>query len=139
MSRALAALAVLLLLGACGPDDVTQARLQDALATSFANLYVRQQALLGQPGIATAAVAPRVRCGRPGSTSLQGAGEWTCTVSWFGGDGAPLSGEYDVQAKAGGCFTATGQPVAVGAPQLRAPDGTTFVNPIYGIDGCFAT
>ena len=126
-------------LGGCGPDDISQDRLQSALASTFANLYVRQQALLGRSGIATDAVAARATCGKPGNAKQQGAGEWTCTVSWFGVDGAPLTGEYDVQAKAGGCFTATGQPTGVGAPTLRAPDGSSFVNPIYGIDGCFAS
>ena len=131
-----AVLAALGLVG-CGPDDVTQARLQDALAETFGRLYVRQQALLGRAGLAPDAVAAQASCIKPGSGAPRGAGEWTCTVQWFGADGSQQTGEYDVQAKAGSCFTATGQPVSVGAPELHAPDGHTFVNPVYGIDGCF--
>ncbi|RZS86911.1 hypothetical protein EV189_2329 [Motilibacter rhizosphaerae] len=139
MRRALPLLPLALLIAACGPDDVTVDRLQTSLQTSFDRLYVRQQARLGTAGLSEEAVSARASCAKPGSASRSGAGEWTCTLRWFAADGSPLEADYDVSAKAGGCWTATGQQAVVGAPELSAPDGSRFVNPVYGIDGCFGT
>lgn len=125
------------IVSACGPDDVTQAQLESTLGSSFARLYVRQQQLLGHPGVSPAALAVRARCDKPGARVPRGAGQWTCTVTWFGADGASLDADYELQAKAGGCFTAAGQQAVVGAPRLEAPDGSRFVNPVSSIDACY--
>ncbi|RKS80674.1 hypothetical protein CLV35_0140 [Motilibacter peucedani] len=133
----LAAATATALLAGCGPDDVTQPDLESTLASSFARLYVRQQQLLGRPGLSPDALAVRARCDKPGAGANRGAGAWTCTVTWFGPDGTPLEADYELQAKAGGCFTAAGQPAVVGAPRLEAPDGGRFVNPVAAIDACY--
>ena len=127
-------------LSACGPDDVTRPRLEAAVSTTFANLFVRQQALLGRPGVGAEAVAARASCTRPGTApgaAPHGAGEWRCALRWTAVDGMPTTAAYDVQARAGGCFTATGPESVVGPPSITGPDGTAVVNPVAAFDGCF--
>jgi hypothetical protein len=134
------ALPVLPALAGCGPVDVTAARLAGSIAETFGNLYVRQQDLLGYGGLAPAAVAARATCAKPGATGPpRGAGEWQCTLQWSGGDGAARTATYEVQAKAGGCYLATGPAGVVGPPRVRDRSGAEVNNPVAAFDGCFDT
>jgi hypothetical protein len=118
---------------------ITSDRLQPEVGTTFGNLYVRQQAVLGHPGIDASATQAGARCARRGSdTPSRGAGDdWTCELTWQGADGSPLIAVYEVQVRANGCFTATGPPNIVGVQTLTTPEGGRRVNPLYQFDGCF--
>lgn len=142
MRARLAALALVGIAAGCGTRiHVTRPRLEQAVATTFAPLYVEDQALLGHPGLSAGGLAAAASCdrgGRQGPTS--GPATTGCApVVWSGAGGAPLSAVYHVSIHADACYRADGPPAVVGQQQLSLPDGTSAVNPVYAFDGCFRT
>ena len=133
---ALAALLVAVALTGCGGPAVTSTRLQDAVGTSFARLYVLQQTELGHT---VAEPDHTASCARNGSAASTGAGSWACTVHFPFPDGhvEPLS--FDVEVQPAGCYTAAGPPATVGQQQIQTAAGTTVTNPLFAFDGCFDT
>jgi hypothetical protein len=138
VAAAAAAVVAALLLAACGGPDITAGRLDDAVGTTFAHLYQRQQDLLGKPVSATPeASASCHRSGQPPTAT--GAGDdWICTVLLQVGQ--PLAQyTYELNVQADGCYTADGPPALVGNKSLTTPAGTQRVNPLFAFDGCFDT
>jgi hypothetical protein len=126
-------------LGACGGPDVTSARLDNAVGPAFAQLYARQQVLLGKG--ATDEPVASADCHR----STRGAGDagagndWVCQLL-LQVDGQPSAVfSYDLDVKANGCYTADGPQALVGGKSLTTPGGKTRVNPLFAFDGCFET
>ncbi len=130
------ALVAALALTACGGPDVTQARLEDAVGPTFAQLYQRQQDLLGKPTPATPEAS--ATCHRSGAhAAASGAGDdWICVLLLqVGGPQAIFT--YELNVAADGCYTADGPPALVGGKSLLTPTGTSRVNPLFAFDGCF--
>jgi hypothetical protein len=127
-------------LSACGESAITRARLEAALAPTFASLVEVQLLRMGlgpvpPPGIKAVANCRRIS---PGSRDA-GAGEWSCTLTWTGPNHATLLDTFDVHAMPGGCYTASAADAEghLGGPMIPTPDGTMTRNLLYVFDGCF--
>ena len=137
-----AVIALIAIAGNWGPVGVTAARLKASLIPSFNNLTVLQQNELGRlvaPGAKLNIVLPV--CSRRGSTP-RGPGDWVCTLNVLipspgSVPPAPTPVSYDVSVQADGCYKAQSPPAFIGQQSMRTPDGTTVVNPLYTIYGCF--
>lgn len=133
----LAAGAGLLVLAGCAGPDVTADRLDAAVASTFAHLYARQQALLGLRGVTPAWASPAATCTPAGGAGAGAGSEWVCSLVFRAGDGTATTVELDVRTRAEGCFTAQGPATLLGPAALDLPDGTTAPNPALAFDGCF--
>ena len=125
-----------LALAACAGSDVTAARLDNAIAPTFANLYVCQQALIGKSLPSTPQAS--ASCHRSGRDAPQtGAGaDWICQLLLQVGTSLTQY-TYELTVQATGCYTADGPPGLVGQVTLTTPAGATRVNPLFAFDGCF--
>jgi hypothetical protein len=130
------AIAAALLLTACGGPDITEARLDNAIAPTFANLYARQQALLGKSLPSTPQTS--ASCHRSGKDApMTGAGaDWICQLLLQVGTSLTQY-TYELTVQATGCYTADGPPGIVGQLTLTSHSGATRVNPLFAFDGCF--
>ena len=127
----------------CGSTGVTAERVEGAFAPAFARLYVRQQQLEGRTDAPTVrALGSTATCTR-GDASVPDAGagsDWSCTVQFLvAGPGTPVSLVYSLTVRPDGCYTAEDPPVAMGRRTITTAAGKTVTNPVFAIDGCFAT
>lgn len=120
--------------GCSSATDVTSAKLDRDVATTYTNTARLQQAAEGHP---TPAGRPPVsaRCGRGGKLAgSTGAGkDWRCVIT-FTSRGHTTASRYDVVARPTACYTATSPDFA--AQKIRAADGRAVDNPLYQFDGC---
>lgn len=140
-----AAAAVLIGLGNLGPTALTAARLNTSLAATFGNLAeVRYQWQNHAPADGT--IPWQANCTRGGTqptlatSTDQGAGDdWSCTIV----DTRPQDGGgptiLDVTLKATGCYQVQAPAGAVGSLYLNDKNGQSFLNPLFGFDGCLGT
>jgi ABC-2 type transport system permease protein len=135
---ALAAVAVVTGYG-CGSSPITAARVERAMATTFANLVHIQVSWLGLPPMAASDFEVRATCRKLTAGSNAGAGEWACTLLWRGPDRQPLRDAFDLFVMTDGCYTATVSGENLGGPTLRASNGSQVRNLLYTFDGCFDT
>ena len=133
----LTGLAVLAALAGCNGPDVTAARLDAAVPSTFAHLYARQQNLLGHGGVTEEWASPTATCSPPGGAGASAGSEWTCTLLFRAGDGTVTTVGLDVRTRAEGCFTAQGPATLLGPAVLDLPGGGTAPNPALAFDGCF--
>lgn len=126
--------------GATAPGSgITGAKLDSALATTFAHLYQRQQAELGHPAVTPAGVDATASCHNGGTdTADLGPGNgWHCVVSWHVvGAETPARALYQLQVSPDGRFTADGDgPKSVnGYTTVPTPRGPA-ANPLWQFDG----
>jgi hypothetical protein len=134
-------LAALLAAGAaaCGASPITAARIEGAIAPTFANLVHLQISWLGLPPTAASDFAAKASCRKPQAGSDRGSGEWVCTLSWQGPDRQALRDTYDLFVTTDGCYTATVAGESLGGPTLKARDGREVKNLLYTFEGCFDT
>jgi len=138
-------LVLLALLGAAtnlGPAAITKGRLETSLGTNFNRLTVLQQHEAGRHVPRGAGLQLRTRCLRRGG-KVQGPGDdWNCTITVL----APQTGAepftrteitYDVSARSNGCYKATSPSPLVGQQLMTTANGSTTINPLYTIYGCF--
>jgi hypothetical protein len=136
-----AILAVTLLVGLTGCQSaITAARLEAAVRTSFARLFVLQQHQRGLP-VEEANLNATASCGRGTATgSTTGPGDdWVCNLTWRTKAATTGGAVYSVHVKPDGCFTADGDGPADlnGTPTVIDVDGKTVINPLWAFDGCF--
>jgi hypothetical protein len=136
--RAIAAVATIAL-SACGHSSITSNRIETAIQTTFANLVELQVSRLGLPPMPAPDFAVTAICRKQPAASDAGAGEWVCTLVWQGPDRRTLRDTYDVIVGTDGCFAASVSGESLGGPTLRASDGRTVRNLLYGFEGCFDT
>jgi hypothetical protein len=134
-------LAVVATFGAfgCGSSPIVAARIEPALAATFANLVQVQVSWMGLAPMAASDFSVRASCRKllPGSDI--GSGEWLCTVLWYGPDRQPLRDTYDLFVTTDGCYTATIEGETLGGPTLKARDGRDVKNLLHTFEGCFDT
>jgi hypothetical protein len=136
-----AAMAVVLACG-CGPSPITAARIEGAMAPTFANLVHLQLARVGLPPVPASDITVAAACHKSGDPrAAAGSGDWVCTLDWAGPNRLALRDTYDLSVSADGCFTATvdSDQAHLGGPTLRASDGGTIRNLLYAFEGCFDT
>jgi ABC-2 type transport system permease protein len=136
--RTLLAMTLPLAAASCGGSAITEARVERAIATAFANLVPSQLKRMSLPDVPTEALRVAASCYRVAG-GRAGAGEWACTVVWSRESGAPLRDAYDVTVAANGCYTATlgAAEAQLGGPIVTAADGRPVRNLLYAFDGCF--
>ncbi len=126
----------------CGPSPITSARIDRAIAPTFANLVHVQLSRLGLSPMAVADIRVTANCRKvaPGN-GADGAGDWVCTLVWQRPNRATLRDTYDLSVAADGCYTATldGAEGHLGGPVLKASDGGDVRNLLYIFEGCFDT
>lgn len=143
MALAAAALApvVALTVSACGSTGITSSPLQTSLSSTFANLYVLQQAEQGNPRPSLRSLHSHTGClkGTP-ATAQSGSGNWLCYVTYYpSGPEYPVIAKYKVDVQTDGCYAADGDgPASVnGSPTITGPHYAQIINPLALIDGCF--
>lgn len=127
------------LLVSCGTTDVTRARVENALAPTFANLYVQQAAILGHPGVTVGSTAATATCDRGGpKVADEGPGaDWICMIHFTDETGTAQDGKFELQIKANSCYAATGPSKLLGPVMITDTDGKDVPNPVFEFDGCF--
>jgi hypothetical protein len=142
----LAALATAFIgLGNLGSTNLTAARLDSSMAATFGHLAeVRYQLQSHAPADST--IPWKANCTRGGATPTttvstdHGAGDdWSCTVV----DTRPQDGGgptiLDVTLMATGCYQVQAPAGAVGGVYVNDNTGQSFLNPLFGFDGCLGT
>ena len=130
-----AALAALAAIG-CASSPISSTRVEDSLATTFANLVELQVARLALPAMRAPDFAVTAIC-RRAIGNERGSGEWSCTLVWQGPDRRMLRDTYDVYVATDGCYTARLNGESLGGPTLKRADGTPVRNLLYTFEGCF--
>jgi ABC-2 type transport system permease protein len=140
---AAAAAACLLALGVsgCGSTGITTVPLDTSLSSTFANLYLLQQAEQGNPHPSLRSLHSHTGClkGTP-ATPQEGSGTWLCYVTYYpSGPEYPVIAKYKVDVQTDGCYAADGDgPASVnGSPTITGPHYEQLINPLSLIDGCF--
>jgi hypothetical protein len=135
-----AILAVTLLVGLTGCQSaITADRLEPAVRTSFARLFVLQQHQRGLQ-VDEVNLNPTAHCGRGTATgATTGPGDdWVCNLTWRTKAATTGGAVYSINVKPDGCFTADGPTDLNGTPTVVDFDGKTVINPLWAFDGCFA-
>jgi ABC-2 type transport system permease protein len=135
------AVAVVALLAAAsnwGPTTITSEKLQASIAPTFKNLVTVQQMLLGRRAQAGASLTVRPLCRRGGQNRpSRGPGDdWICQLTVTSPGASEALVAYEVNARANGCYTATGPSPVVGPLKIPDARGRSVVNPLYQFDGC---
>ena len=123
----------------CGASPITSARIESAIAPTFANLVQLQVSSMGLPPMQANDFAATATCRRPGALSTPGSGEWMCTLIWEGPERQMLRDTFDLFVTTDGCYTATAAAETLGGPTLKAADGRAVRNLLYTFEGCFDT
>ena len=84
---------------------ITPARIESAIAPTFANLVQTQVSWLGLPPMRRRSSAAR-RAAASCHRRRSGAGEWICTLVWMGPHRQTLRDTYDLFVATDGCYTA---------------------------------
>jgi hypothetical protein len=138
---ALATVTTVALFG-CAPSPLTSARIDKAIAPTFANLVHVQLSRLGLPPIAASDIKVTASCRKVvAGSGVAGAGDWVCTLVWRRPNRPTLRDTYDLSVATDGCYTATvdGAEGHLGGPTLKAWDGSDVRNLLYSFEGCFDT
>jgi hypothetical protein len=141
LQDALAAVTTVAVIG-CGPSPITSARIERAIAPTFANLVHVQLSRVGLPPVAASDITVTASCRRlVARSSAAGAGDWVCTLVWYGPNHKILQDTYDLSVGTDGCYTATleGAEANLGGPTIIASDGSNVRNLLYTFEGCFDT
>ncbi len=123
----------------CGSTPITPARIEGALAPTFANLVHLQMSWLGLPPMATSEFAVKASCRPLLAGRNAGSGEWACALVWRGPDRRTVRDTYELFVTPDGCYTATASAENGGGPTLRAENGSEVRNLLYVFEGCFDT
>jgi hypothetical protein len=129
---------VVVLLGGCGSGGVTSNRIEDAVATTFANLISVQRTIVGMSPMDAAELRTSASCHKIGPGDNRGPGEWKCVLT-SPGPGSLFRDTYDLSVTTDGCYTARSDGSHMGGPTLPTRNGETVTNLLYVFDGCFDT
>jgi ABC-2 type transport system permease protein len=138
-----AVIAALAFAGNLGPVGVTSPRLNAAIAEAFNNATLLQQRIIGRTAPVGAALDVQPYCNRRG-TKATGPGDWLCNVyvylpqpKWVPFQRTNV--DYDVSVSFDGCYKAQSPPSFIGGQTMADVHGTTVVNPLFVVYGCFNT
>jgi hypothetical protein len=125
----------------CGPSPITSARIEGAIAPTFANLVQLQLSRVGLAPVTASNITVTASCRKavPGSSET-GSGEWVCALLWYGPNRRALRDTYDLAVGTDGCYTASieGANENLGGPTITTADGSVR-NLLYAFEGCFDT
>lgn len=123
----------------CGPSPITPPRIEQALATTFANRVHLQVGVMGLPRRPALEYGVKARCRKLMGDRQAGSGEWACTVDWTGPEGQVLRDQFDLFVGTDGCFSANAEAAALGGHLVTRADGVDVRNLLYSFDACFET
>ena len=135
MQRAAGALALVALLCAGCGSSVTRPRVEQALATTFTNLYVQQQEQAGRTEVSVPGLGTTASCARRSGGEGPG-GDWACRLQFTAYD-TPTSWVYELEVHPDGCFRADGPPDAGPEAFVDEITGARTPNALFQFDGCF--
>lgn len=133
------AAALTVALAGCGHEEVTRTRVEQAIAPTFANLYVQRATLLGESGVTVATTDASATCDR-GGPKVPDAGpgpDWICMIHFRDDHGQTQDGKFEVQAKSDATYVAGGPSKLVGQAMLTDSHGHDVPNPVFEFDGAF--
>ncbi|MGW5475364.1 hypothetical protein [Streptomyces sp. NPDC004008] len=123
---------------AFGTPDITKARVEQALAPTFANLYVQQAAILGIPGITVSGIDASAHCDRGGPKVADvGSGtDWICMVTFHDDTHQVQTGKFELQIRADSTYVAGGPSKLIGLATITDKKTEKDVpNPVFEFDG----
>ncbi|MEZ0090765.1 ABC transporter permease [Streptacidiphilus sp. EB129] len=120
-------------------SGISQAKVQQSVATAFAHLYRMQTAQLNRPAVTETQLQVTAACDRSdGQVDPEGPGaDWRCVVTWhLPGTAAPGTAIYQLNVTSNGRFEADGDgPKEVnGYFLVHTPTGDAS-NPLWQFDG----
>jgi ABC-2 type transport system permease protein len=122
-----------------GGSGITQDKVQQSLATTFAHIYRFQQAQMNHPPVSEAQLKTTATCLKnEGLGAQEGPGnDWRCTVYWtVPGSSVTAQGIYQLDVTANGRYIADGDgPVEVNGYFLIDTAGKVAPNPLWQFDG----
>ncbi|WP_236654743.1 ABC transporter permease [Streptacidiphilus anmyonensis] len=120
-------------------SGITQAKVQQSVATAFAHLYRLQTAELNRPAVTEAQLQVTATCDRSdGQVDPVGAGnDWRCVVTWhLPGTTAPGNAVYQLNIASNGRIEADGDgPKEVNGYFLVHTPAGDAPNPLWQFDG----
>lgn len=125
----------------CGSTGISATPLETSISSTFANLYVLQQAEEGNPRPSLGSLHSHTGCqkGTP-ATPQTGSGNWLCYITYYpSGPEYPVIAKYKVDVQTDGCYAADGDgPASVnGSPTITGLHYVQIINPLSLVDGCF--
>jgi hypothetical protein len=125
----------------CGSTNITAMPLETSISSTFANLYILQQAEMGNPRPSLHSLRAHSGClkGTP-ATAQEGSGNWLCYITYYpSGPLYPVIAKYKVDVQTDGCYAGDGDgPASVnGSPTITGPHYVQLINPLSLVDGCF--
>lgn len=137
-----AAVAAVAVSTAFGTPDVTKARVEHALAPTFANLYVQQAAVLGIPGITVSGIDASAACDRGGPkvADVGSGSDWICMVTFHDDNHQVQTGKFELQIRADSTYVAGGPSKLIGLATITDKrTGKDVPNPVFEFDGTLDT
>ncbi|WP_236652113.1 ABC transporter permease [Streptacidiphilus neutrinimicus] len=120
-------------------SGITQAKVQQSMATVFGHLYRLQTAQLNRPGVTEAELRTTAACDRSdGQVDPVGAGnDWRCVITWhLPGTTAPGTAIYQLNIASNGRIEADGDgPKEVNGYFLVHTPAGDAPNPLWQFDG----
>jgi hypothetical protein len=126
----------------CGAAGVTGGGLEGAIGSTYAHLYVRQQALQGHPPVTTRELAARATCdqGGPSARDTGTGNTWQCVIVWqVDGVDTPARARYHVEVRTDGSYVADGEELVDEQHSIVGPDGISVTNPLWQFEGSLST
>ncbi|GAB1640048.1 hypothetical protein [Krasilnikovia sp. MM14-A1259] len=123
---------------AAGHPEITKAGLEQALAPTFANLYVQQAGILGIPGVTTASIGATTGCDKGGPKIADtGAGpNWICMMSFTDNHGHHQdAAKFEVTVHTDATYVAGGPSKIIGLATITDAHGHDVPNPVFEFDG----
>jgi hypothetical protein len=135
------AVGAIIALTAAGSPDVTRARVEKALAPTFANLYVQQAQILGIKGVTVASIGASASCDRGGPkvADVGSGSDWICMITFTDNTGAPQIGKFELQIRADSTYIAGGPSKLIGLQTITDTAGNDVPNPVFEFDGAIDT
>jgi hypothetical protein len=127
-------------LTAAGQPTVTRARLEPAVAETFANLYVHQADIVGTPGVTTASVNASAQCDRggPNVPDVGSGPDWVCVITFTDNTGQQQQGKFELQVRPDDTYVANGPSKLIGSYTVTDQrTGKEVPNPLFQFDGAF--
>lgn len=116
---------------------ITSKRIEASVASTFTNLVVQQQSLLGHQ-VKASDVAVYPFCSRESvlsGASTGAADDWACTL-YVNAPNLSATIRYSVSVRPNGCYAAEAPAEVTGPLHLRKAGGGTTINPLLAFDGC---
>ncbi|MEV5009101.1 hypothetical protein AB0K74_24275 [Streptomyces sp. NPDC056159] len=117
--------------------DVTKHRAEQALAPTFANLYVQQAVILGIPDVTIAGIDASADCDRggPNVADVGSGSDWICMVTFHDNTHQVQIGKFEMKINADSSYVASGPSKLIGMATITDKAGKDVPNPVFEFDG----